>query len=315
MSFSSDYSLKSAQGVSRRSACSAGARFVEFIRSLFQNSSEKYAIAHKYSASTTAASCVSNSLMSEHRRLVSPVRSSSQYEYLSDGGKNSSEICKIMALSRTQFVLPGSPSSAPPPHPCNYTIEQFYTPQLKRSSAKPINNEAAGLQGIRIVNLNERLMRAHSHYRPEEIYVIRAEPRPIYSESVEVDVCSATPEQLLSLPTRFDKRIVSVANIAVDGMHADAVDIRPQISNITEKKILLKRQNYDKRGQQVQVTEEDELNRQMKIKEKIVAEWEHRWHLDEQRLESSFSSLATREEPMIVSCLAVSFCCTNSFTI
>lgn len=313
MSFPSDYSLKSTHGVSRRSAGSASVRFVDFIRSFFHPVSKKIEIVYNLSSPATVAPWPSISYSLKRHQTTPPIRSTSQYEYLSNARKDAYEFRSNTTLSSNQFVRPGSPHppspSAPPPHPCICTIDQFYTPQVKRSSVKRINTEAAGLHDVRIIDLDDGLMHAHSHCRPEERYVIRTESRPIYLESVEIDVCSAALQRLPPLPRRLDKRIVSAANIAVDGSHAIVVDDQPQPSNITEKKISLKRQNYG-RGEQHQILDENESKRQMEIKEKILAEWKRGWRRDEQGLDSSFSSLTTREEPMMVGYSTVPLCCT-----
>ncbi|KAL5111021.1 hypothetical protein TcWFU_010149 [Taenia crassiceps] len=304
MPFPSEYSLKSARDVSCRSAGSTSARFVDFIRSLFQPFSKRTETVYNFASPTTVAPCSSDSYSLKRHQTTPPIRSTSQYEHLSDARKNTYGSRSNTTLFSTQFVRPGSPRSpspsTPPLHLCVCTTDQFYTPQIRRFSIKRTNTEAAGLDDIRIINLDEGMMHAHSHYRPEEKYVIRAESRPIYSESVEVDVFGAAPYQLPPLSRRLEKRIVSVANIAMDGSHANVVDTQPQPSNITEKKISLKRQNYDQEEQQNQVLDENESNRQTEIKERILTEWERRWQRDEQGMDSSLSSPTTREEPMMV---------------
>lgn len=204
-----------------------------------------------------------------------------------------------MTPSSTQFVLSRSPHP-PPPHPSIRTIDQFYTPQIKRSNVKRISTEAARLHDIRIVDLGEGLMRAHLHDKQGEECAIRAEPRTIYSESVEIDVRSTATQQFSPLPRKLDKRVISVANIAVDGSRATAFDIQPQLSNVTKKKISLKYKSYDRLEQPNQVSEGNKFKQQMAIKEKILAEWERSRYHDEQGPDSSFSSLVSREEPMMV---------------
>nr|CDS17234.1 rho GTPase activating protein 7 [Echinococcus granulosus] len=299
MSFPSEYSVKSTRGISRRSAGSAGTRFVDFIRSLFQSVFAKPEMVYEFSIPTTVAPCLPISSSLKRHQTTPPVRSFSQYEYLSDARKNTFEYGNNVTPSSTQFVLSRSPHP-PPPHPSIRTIDQFYTPQIKRSNVKRISTEAARLHDIRIVDLGEGLMRAHLHDKQGEECAIRAEPRTIYSESVEIDVRSTATQQFSPLPRKLDKRVISVANIAVDGSRATAFDIQPQLSNVTKKKISLKYKSYDRLEQPNQVSEGNKFKQQMAIKEKILAEWERSRYHDEQGPDSSFSSLVSREEPMMV---------------
>ncbi|EUB64393.1 hypothetical protein EGR_00937 [Echinococcus granulosus] len=298
MSFPSEYSVKSTRGISRRSAGSAGTRFVDFIRSLFQSVFAKPEMVYEFSIPTTVAPCLPISSSLKRHQTTPPVRSFSQYEYLSDARKNTFEYGNNVTPSSTQFVLSRSPHP-PPPHPSIRTIDQFYTPQIKRSNVKRISTEAARLHDIRIVDLGEGLMRAHLHDKQGEECAIRAEPRTIYSESVEIDVRSTATQQFSPLPRKLDKRVISVANIAVDGSRATAFDIQPQLSNVTKKKISLKYKSYDRLEQPNQVSEGNKFKQQMAIKEKILAEWERSRYHDEQGPDSSFSSLVSREEPMM----------------
>ncbi|KAM7538278.1 hypothetical protein Aperf_G00000076069 [Anoplocephala perfoliata] len=317
MSHPSEYSIKPAQRTPiHRNEGSPGTRFMSLLRSLFRPVSENHPNMSRRSRSSHPRP-TSTSL--KRRKTEPPVRSSSDYEYLSEV-RNETTINHHgnVTLSETQFAGNVGRSSPPaiPPRTCNQN--QYYTPQIKRANTDNFCAQYSGLHDFWIVNLDSKpppLIRTTSQYRPGDRYPIRNESRPIYLESVEVSVSDALPHlqiqqpQILQqssqqhhkpplpLPPNLEKRVVSIANIPLDSQH---VSSRLLIPSASEKQIARRTQDLDRFERKVELTIGEESRRQREIKERILAEWEQSWRHGQRSLDGSYSSLGAREEPSMV---------------
>nr|CDS31744.1 hypothetical protein HmN_000385400 [Hymenolepis microstoma] len=312
MPYTSEYSLKSVQEApSHHSRSSSGKRFINLLRSLFSLSPKQdpEISQKKYAFIPPRPTPV----FLKRRKIESPVRSTSQYENLSNFRDPAAPSNYSNMIHSTTHL----PKPSPPVIPyrgCNQ--RQFYSPQIRHTNNSNFYAQSSGIQDIKIVNLDPRpthLVRTFSYRRPGERYVIQSDRRPIYSESVEINISdpvtfrvaqqpSATINPKYLLPSAVSgtsgKKVVSVANIPMEAQH-----IQPQMcmSNASEKEIVLKREYSDTINQQMKYSSKDESRRKMEIKERILAEWEHSWRPEDRKLDESFSSLGTnREEPSMV---------------
>lgn len=324
MSYPGEYSIKSPQrNPSHHRGTSSGSRFMNLLRSLFRPHSKKYPEISAPIYASIPPRPASTTI--KRRKTEPPVRSSSHYENLSNFrdlvASNYTHVhaqAPQMSLSETHFPKPVVHHPVVVPSHIAVNQSPFYTPQIKRANHSNFYSHSMGVQDIRIVNLDPQptqLVRTLSYRRPEERYVIQGDRRPIYSESVEVNIAEPpayrviqqaprvmNPQYLLpsSVSESLEKRVVSVANIPVEIQHSQSDVVR--MPNSIEKEITLKREYSDTINQQMEYSSLEESRKKMEIKERILAEWEHNWRHKDRKLDGSFSSTGTsREEPSMVS--------------
>ncbi|VDO03040.1 unnamed protein product [Rodentolepis nana] len=312
MPYTSEYSLKSVQEVpSHHSGSSSGKRFINLLRSLFFLSPKQNPeiSQKKYTSIPTRLTPVTL----KRRKIESPIRSTSQYENLS----NFRDLTASNNYSHVTHSTTYLPKPSPPVIPyrgCNQ--RQFYSPQIRHANDSNFYAQSSGIQDIKIVNLDPRptqLVRTFSYRIPGDRYVLQSYRRPIYSESVEVNVSDPVTYRVTQQPSAVinpkyllpsavsgtsEKKVVSVANIPMEAQY-----IRPQmcIPNASGKEIVLKREYSDTFNPLRECSSKDESRRKMEIKERILAEWEHSWRPEDRKLDGSFSSIGTnREEPSMV---------------